>query len=79
MLSERISDGTVIVPDEPVDLPVNEPLEFEFRISEPRPSADEIKRREAAWERLKARKVRGSDIPLEALRREKMDEPPRGL
>jgi len=29
-------DGTTIVPDEPVDLPVNEPLELELR----QPSAE---------------------------------------
>lgn len=61
-------DGKTIVPDEPVDLPVGKPLRGEFTLVE----ADAA--REAAWQRLKTRKVRGSSIPLEALRRENMYE-----
>ena len=72
-------DGKTIVLDEPVDLPINEPLEFEFRAPKTRLSADEIKRRKAAMRRFAARAVKGADIPIEALRRENMYEPPRGL
>jgi len=72
-------DGKTIVPDEPVDLPINEPLEFEFRVPDPRLSADEIKRRKAALRRFASHAVKGADIPIEALRRENMYEPPRGL
>ena len=72
-------DGKVIVPDEPVDLPVNEPLEFEYSVPEPRLSPEEIKRRRAALRRFASLAVKGANIPLEALRRENMYEPPRGL
>ena len=61
-------DGKVIVPDEPVDLPIDKPLRGELTVIEAEPE------REAAWQRLKSRKVRGSSIPLEALRREIMYE-----
>lgn len=61
-------DGKTIVPDEPVDLPVDKPLRGEFTVLE----ADAA--REAACQRLKTRKVRGSSMPLESLRRENMYE-----
>ena len=69
----------MIVPDEPVDLPINEPLEFEYHVPEPRLSADDIKRRKAAMRRFASLAVKGVDIPIEALRRENIYEPPRGL
>ncbi len=72
-------DGKTIVPDEPVDLPINEPLEFEFKPREPKLSDDEIEQRLEALRRLEATAVKGANIPLEALRRENMYEPPRGL
>jgi hypothetical protein len=72
-------DGKTIVPDEPVDAPVNQPLEIEFRVIEDRLSDEEIKRRLAAWRRVGSRAVKGANIPLEELRRENMYEPPRGL
>lgn len=72
-------DGKNIVPEEPVDLPINQSVEAEFRIPEAKLSDDEIKRRRAAWKRTGARAVKGASIPLEALRRENMYEPPRGL
>ena len=72
-------DGKVIVPDEPVDLPIDEPLEAEFRIPEPKLPADEIERRLEALRRFEATAVKGANIPLEELRRENMYEPPRGL
>lgn len=72
-------DGNTIVPEEPVDLPINQSVEAEFRIPEARLSDDEIKRRRAALKRFAARAVKGVNIPDEALRRENMYEPPRGL
>ena len=65
-------DGKVLVPEGPIDFPVNEPLDFEYKP----PSAEAERRRRAdeAWERLRSRKVRGSSIPLEALRRENLYE-----
>ena len=72
-------DGKTLVPEEPVDLPINESIEAELRIPEPRLSEDEIKRRRAALRRFASHAVKGANIPLEALRRENMYEPPRGL
>lgn len=72
-------DGKTIIPEEPVDLPINESIEAEFRVLEPRLSDEEIARRRAAWKRAGSRAVKGASIPLEALRRENMYEPPRGL
>ena len=72
-------DGKTLVPEEPVDLPINESIEAELRIPEPKLSEDEIKRRLEALHRLEATAVKGANIPLEALRRENMYEPPRGL
>jgi len=65
-------DGKVIVPDEPVDLPVNEPLEFDFRPVEPEERSRA--QAEAAWERMISQPVLGLSIPDEALRRENLYE-----
>ncbi len=72
-------DGRTIVPDEPVDLPVNQSMEVELRIPEPKLSAEEIERRRAALRRFASQAVKGANIPLEALRREDIYEPDRGL
>ncbi|MDO8589289.1 MAG: hypothetical protein Q7T82_19880 [Armatimonadota bacterium] len=72
-------DGKTIVPDEPVDLPINQPMEAELRVPEAKLTPAEIKRRRAAMKRFASRAVKGANIPLEALRRENMYEPPRGL
>jgi hypothetical protein len=72
-------DGKTLVLDEPVNLPVDQPLEIEFRVVEDRLSDEEIKRRRAALRRFAAHAVKGVEIPLEATRRENMYEPPRGL
>lgn len=72
-------DGKVFVPEEPVDLPVNEPIEAEFRIPDVKLSPAEIRRRRAALRRFAARAVKGVNIPPEALRRENMYDPDRGL
>jgi hypothetical protein len=72
-------DGKTIVPDEPLDLPINQPMEAELRVPHVKLSPAEIKRRKAAAKRFASRAVKGVDIPLEALRRENMYELPRGL
>lgn len=72
-------DGKVIVPDEPVDLPADTQVTAEIRTILPHSNADEIARRKAAWRRLSSRVVKGVAIPQEALRRENLYEPPRGL
>jgi len=72
-------EGKAVVPDEPLDLPINQPIEVEFRVTDDRLSDEEIKRRRAALKRFASHAVKGVSIPLEALRRENMYEPPRGL
>ncbi len=65
-------DGKTIVPDEPVDLPIDQPLEFELR-----PPSGEVawdpESAKAAVARIVSR-ARPIGIPLEALRRENMYE-----
>jgi hypothetical protein len=78
-------DGKFIVPDEPVSLPVNAPLQIEVRqtngvsdiikqISSQDMSPEAIARRLAAFDRFCARAVNTvpGGIPAEALRRENM-------
>ncbi len=63
-------DGKVIVPDEPVDLPVGEPLELDLRRltgTGPLPTPEE---RRAVLRELVAQAIPGLNIPDEALRRE---------
>jgi hypothetical protein len=70
-------DGKVIVLDEPADLPVGEPLEFELRPTPEHLPWDPEKAREAIkW--LTEHAVPGLRIPDEALRRENLYED-RGL
>lgn len=65
-------DGKSIVLDEPADLPVNEPLEFELKQSSDELVWDPEKARRALT-RVLSRAV-DANIPLEALRRENMYE-----
>jgi hypothetical protein len=70
-------DGKVIVPDEPVELPVNQPLHVELKL---RRDADELPVSELSIEeRLRrlarfAGRLTGPTIPDEALRRENLYE-----
>ena len=50
-------DGKVFIPEGPVDLPVNEPLEAEFRAVSGR--AEGRKRAREAWKRFKANSIEG--------------------
>jgi hypothetical protein len=70
-------DGKVIVPEDTVDLPVNQPLQLRIveatDVPEETPlSKAEIESRKAAFERFLARSIQVPDIPLEALRRENL-------
>ena len=65
-------DGKTIVPDEPVDLPVNTPVNAMLTIVEVEPGRS--REREAAWQRLLSLRIPGVCIPEEALRRETMYE-----
>jgi hypothetical protein len=68
-------DGKVIVPDEPVELPVDEPLEAELRTvaSSARPSQAVIEERLRRLE-MATGTIEGPEIPAEALRRENLYE-----
>ena len=71
-------DGKVFIPDEPVDLPINEPLEFDLRQA-PKCLPWDPSKAEEAWQRFKSRRMSGLRIPDEALRRENLYDPDRGL
>jgi len=71
-------DGKAIIPDEPVDLPINEPLEFELK-QVPDELEWDPKKARAAIRDIASRAVHGLSIPDEALRRENLYEPDRGL
>jgi hypothetical protein len=70
-------DGKVIVPDEPVDLPVDQPLEVELK---PIVAEEDRSQRELSIEERLRRleqaggRISGPSIPLEALRRENLYE-----
>ena len=67
-------DGKVIVPDEPVDLPVNQPLKVQLRPIAPQGATPAADRAREALDRLAARAIHGLRIPDEALRREHLYE-----
>jgi hypothetical protein len=65
-------DGQVIVPDEPIDLPINETLDIEIQPSV-RPGKELTpEERRAAFERVVARAIHGLNISDESLRRENL-------
>ena len=65
-------DGKVFVPDQPVDVPINEPLDFELRQTPGKLEWNPRKAR-AAIKRIASR-AKPVGIPLDALRRESMYE-----
>ena len=66
-------DGKVIVPDEPVDLPVDQPLEIDLRtLSEG--DADDMTAIRLSRLRKATGRIKAPSIPDEALRRENMYE-----
>ncbi len=65
-------DGKTIVPDDPVDLPINQSLVIQLAVEKPQRRRTSSK--DAAWRRLLAGRVSGVRIPDEALRRENMYE-----
>lgn len=67
-------DGKVIVPDEPVNLPAGQQLEAELHVRQPSQEKEDFARRLEAMHRTAAHGVRGTNIPLEALRRENLYE-----
>ncbi|MDQ3813577.1 MAG: hypothetical protein M3347_06465 [Armatimonadota bacterium] len=73
-------DGKVIVPDEPVDLPLNQPLIVELKLEEmSSDSSTEANQERIIEERLRrlreaTGRIQAPEIPLEALRRENLYE-----
>jgi len=72
-------EGKAVVPDEPLDLPINQPIEVEFRVDEDRLSDEEIKRRRAAIKRFASKAIHGLTVSDFAFSRESIYWPPRGL
>lgn len=64
-------DGKVIVPDEPVKLPINQGFRLTMDLGEREDKVSDAEWHEAL-ERLMARGVHGLNIPDEALRRENL-------
>lgn len=65
-------DGKVIILDEPVDLPIGETIEAEFRVSSPHENRRSLT--QADWEQFVACVVPGLSIPEDAYSRENMYE-----
>jgi hypothetical protein len=72
-------DGKVFIPEEPVDMPLNEPLDFEYKPPEPKLAPEEIAKRRAAIKRLASMAIPGLVLSDFALSRESIYFPPRGL
>ena len=68
-------DGKVIVPDEPVRLPINMPLDLDIKPANgnsahlPKPSEQQVRAGLDALERIVSPGVSGGNIPDETLRR----------
>lgn len=62
-------DGKVLVPDEPVEIPVDQPVQIQLMPMTPQPAASTEERR-AAIDRLTSRPIKGLSIPDAALTRE---------
>jgi predicted DNA-binding antitoxin AbrB/MazE fold protein len=63
-------DGKVIVPDQPLDLPVGEELEVELRrapTAEERPESDAVIEERLRRFAQAAGRIKGPSIPLEAV------------
>ncbi len=65
-------DGKQLILDEPVDLPINEPLEFDLATPEYLPW--DASKADEAWAWIKSHPISGLRIPDDALRRENLYE-----
>ena len=72
-------DGKTVVLEEPVDLPINESIEAEFRVPDAKLSPKEIRKRRAAIKRLASKAIHGLNVSEFAFSRESIYWPPRGL
>lgn len=62
-------DGKVLVPDEPVQIPVDQPVQVQLMLAASVPAISAEERR-AAIDRLISRPIKGLNIPDAALSRE---------
>jgi Protein of unknown function DUF104. len=67
-------DGSVIIPDEPVDLPVGQPLLVRVNVARTLGQDYDEAEKAAALKRFLSRTVQGPSIPEDFLRREFMYE-----
>jgi len=67
-------DGKVLVPEEPVYLPLHQILDLEWKSLADIPSLNQREQARAALQRLLLRAVQEAAIPDEALQRENMYE-----
>jgi hypothetical protein len=63
-------DGKVIVPDGPIDLPLNLPLALDVGATQPVPPRLSSAERKAAWQEFFARPASAPYLSAESLRRE---------
>jgi len=63
-------DGKVIVPEEPVDLPVDQRLQVDLQLLPSEALQTPLVQRRAALERFLSRPIYGVNLPDEAMRRE---------
>ena len=63
-------DGRYIVPDEPLDIPPNQPLQVQLILQPSTGLRASLKERQAAAEWFRNNPVRGSNLPDRALSRE---------
>ena len=62
-------DGKVLIPDEPVEIPVGQPVQVQLTPATTQPAVSPEERR-AAIDRLLSRPIKGLSIPDAALTRE---------
>ena len=74
MTIEAHYDGKVIVPEGPVDLPINRKLRLDIALAPPRETCPSKAEREAAFEEFLSLTPVPAGIADEYLRREKMYE-----
>lgn len=63
-------DGKVIIPEEPVEIPVNQSFHVQLVLPDPDVPAISIEDRRAALERFLANPIHGLNLPESALTRE---------
>lgn len=67
-------DGSRIVPDEPLDLPLNRPLQIDCRPADDEWSPEQLEAQAAAADHLLCKQATAGELSTEALRREHLYE-----